>query len=253
MLAFTDPDSDWDLWWISLTSDWLSVVTWHDTAFSLVIGQPTLPSDWPMPDWPQIVANCTEQVSPHPQHQQTPGIGAWSMVLTALGVIIILHSHTITFQIQIWIEAHVWVWELYLNDRLKRFSHDFTKRFPQNTWFVIFQTLFVIRVLKVSTLIDPSHYGTTSWFDIGFTTSLIVYNLTSQLSTLLSHDEKRSCWKFQQNLTIIIQSPVTDPPSLPSFINKTDQIEQWPNNHPDYWTIFQTDALFCNNIPAPDQ
>ena len=203
MLTFTDPDSDWDLWWISLTSDWLTVVTWHDTDFSLVIGNPTLPSDWPPPDWPQIVANCTEQVSPHPQHQQTPGIGAWSMVLTALGVIIILHSHTITFQIQIlygqWLK-HKIGFEGYLNDRLKRFSHDSTKMFPQNTWFVIFQTLFVIRVLKVSTLIDPSHYGTTSWFDIGFTTSLIVYNLTSQLSTLLSHDENKVLLKISTKL-----------------------------------------------------
>ena len=59
--------------------------------------------------------------------------------------------------------------------------------------------MFVIRVLKVPALIDPSHYGNTSWFDIGFTTSLIVYNLTSQLSTVPTHHEEKVVLKKLDN------------------------------------------------------
>ena len=63
--------------------------------------------------------------------------------------------------------------------------------------------------------IDPSHYGGTSWFDIGFTTSLIVYNLTSQLSTVPSHHYEKVLLK--KNLTIIVPLPVTDPSLYPSL------------------------------------
>ena len=88
MLVFTDPVSDWELQWPYLASDWLSVIMWHNTVSSLVICNKTQPSDLLLPDWPQIVNNCTEQVSPQPS--TLTDTTHWSLVLTAFGVMTML-------------------------------------------------------------------------------------------------------------------------------------------------------------------
>ena len=157
-------------------NDWLSVIKWHNTVFLLAICILTQPSDWLPPDWPQIVTNCTEQVSPQPSTRTDTT--HWSLVLTAFGVMTMLSLFYTLIQSHTNFRSYMggnWSTSLGLGATwkisLERFLMTLHK-VPQNTWFVIFQTLFVIGVLKVSTLIDPKHYGTTSWFDIGFTTTL---------------------------------------------------------------------------------
>ena len=156
-------------------SDWLRWIKWHHTVFSLVTCNFTQPSDWLPPDWPQIVTNCTEQVSPQHRSDTTH----WSLVMTAFGVMTTMLSLFYTLiQSNTRSRSYMggdWSTSLGLRATWKISSERFLMtlhKVPQNTWFVIFQTLFVIGVLKVSTLIDPWHYGTTSWFDIGFTTTL---------------------------------------------------------------------------------
>ena len=95
MLVFTDPVSDWELQRPYLASDWLSVIMWHNTVSSLVICNKTQPSDWLLPDWPQIVNNCTEQVSPQPWADTTH----WIMLLTTFEVLLMLTlSRTLIIQ-----------------------------------------------------------------------------------------------------------------------------------------------------------
>ena len=157
MLVFTDPVSDWELQWPCLASDWLSVIMGHNTVSSLVICNPTQPSDWLMPDWPQIVTNCTEQVSPQPWADTIH----WSMLLTSVEDLLMLTLSRILIIHLLDPDLYLLMTQVYKpgfeghfkNLKMRYFLMTLHKVTPK-TWFVIFQTMFVIRVLKVSTLIS---------------------------------------------------------------------------------------------------
>lgn len=117
-------------------SDWLRLIKWHNTVSSLAICNLTQPSDWLPPDWPQIVTNCTEQVSPQPSTRTDTT--HWSLVLTAFGVMTMLslfytliqsHTNFRSYMVRDWstslgLRA---TWKI----KSKEISHDSTQSSPK--------------------------------------------------------------------------------------------------------------------------
>ena len=118
---------------LNLASDWLSVIMWHNTVSSLVICNKTQPSDWLLPDWPQIVNNCTEQVSPQPWADTTH----WIMLLTTFEVLLMLTlSRSLIIQSPSRSRSYMGGdsgTSLGLKGQLKRerFSHDSSQSYPK--------------------------------------------------------------------------------------------------------------------------